>query len=371
MKFAIKNTDGNARCGQLKFNRGVIDTPVFMPVGTSATVKAMTPEELIEVGSQIILGNTFHLMLRPGIDVINLHGDLHDFMHWQGPILTDSGGFQVWSLAQLRKIEERGVTFQSPIDGSRIFLGPEESMQIQHQLGADIIMIFDDCTAYPADRETVEQSMRRSLRWAARCKQAHKDHPSSLFGIVQGGMHENLRLQSLAGLTEIGFDGYALGGLSVGEPKELMYEVTRTITPHLPENKPRYVMGVGTPEDLVFAANQGVDMFDCVMPTRNARNGWLYTAEGVVKLRNAEYRDDTRPIDTECSCYTCQHYSRAYLRHLHRNHEILGARLNTIHNLHFYLSLMKTLREAIVNRDLREFSIDFYRRRGFDSPVAL
>ena len=371
MRFTINHIDGHARCGQLEFERGVVDTPVFMPVGTSATVKTMTPEELIEIGSQIILGNTFHLMLRPGTDVIKVHGDLHDFMHWQGPLLTDSGGFQVWSLAQHRKIEERGVTFQSPIDGSQHFLGPEESISTQHALGADIIMIFDDCTAYPGERDAVEDSMRRSLRWAARCRQAHGDHPSALFGIVQGGMHEDLRLESVAGLTEIGFDGYALGGLSVGEPKELMYEITSKIGPRLPEEKPRYLMGVGTPEDLVYAVNQGIDMFDCVMPTRNARNGWLYTSNGVVKLRNAQYRDDIQPIDPECLCYTCQHYSRAYLRHLYRNRETLGARLNTIHNLTFYLTLMRAMRDAIATGSLKKFSQKFYDRRGFEPPIAL
>jgi len=335
-----------------------------MPVGTLGTVKAMTTDEVRDLGAQVILGNTFHLMLRPGTDVVAAHGGLHEFMHWPGPILTDSGGFQVWSLAQLREITEQGVRFRSPIDGDVVFLGPEESMRVQHELGADILMVFDDCTDYPADRDTVAESMERSLRWAERCRRAHEGHPAALFGIVQGGMLPDLRARSLAGLVEIDFDGYALGGLSVGEPKSLMYEVVSNTAPQLPDLSPRYLMGVGTPEDIVFAVAQGIDMFDCVLPTRNARNGWLYTRTGKVKIRNSEYREDLGPVDPECGCYTCQHYSRAYLRHLYRNNEILGARLNTIHNLHFYLQLMREIRAAIVAGDYAGFMADFLARRG-------
>jgi queuine tRNA-ribosyltransferase len=330
-----------------------------MPVGTYGTVKAMTPEEVRDIGAEIILGNTFHLMLRPGTEVISKHGDLHDFMQWQGPILTDSGGFQVWSLGKLRKITEEGVHFQSPIDGSKVFMGPEESMAVQRALGADVVMIFDECTPYPATEQEARTSMELSLRWAARSKQAHAGNSSALFGIVQGGMYPELRRESLQGLVDIGFDGYAIGGLSVGEPKDEMMAMLDHTTPHMPADRPRYLMGVGTPQDLVDGASRGIDMFDCVMPTRNARNGHLFTSEGVVKIRNACYRDDTGPLDPACGCYTCQHYSRAYLYHLHRSNEILGARLNTIHNLFYYQKLMQDLRAAIEAGELTTFARNF------------
>ncbi|MDJ0957586.1 MAG: tRNA guanosine(34) transglycosylase Tgt [Arenicellales bacterium] len=363
LSFSISHTDGLARCGQIVLDRGKIETPAFMPVGTHATVKAMTPEEVEATGAQIILGNTYHLMLRPGVRIIEDHGGLHDFMGWRKPILTDSGGFQVWSLTKLREITEQGVTFKSPIDGSRVFLGPEESMRVQQGLGSDICMVFDDCTAYPANRDVANRSMQLSLRWAERCKQTHRG-VAALFGIVQGGMHAELRLECLDGLTGIGFDGYALGGLSVGEPTEVMYDLIREITPEMPGIRPRYLMGVGTPEDIVFAVTQGIDMFDCVLPTRNARNGWLYTRRGVVKIRNSEYTEDTGPLDPGCSCYTCMNYSRAYLRHLYRNNEILGARLNTIHNLHYYQDLMRDLRTAIAGQSLANFAENFLGKRG-------
>lgn len=343
-----------------------------MPVGTHATVKAMTPEEVEATGAQIILGNTYHLMLRPGVQIIEEHGGLHDFMGWRKPILTDSGGFQVWSLTKLREISERGVTFKSPIDGSKVFLGPEESMRVQHALGSDILMVFDDCTAYPTVPDAVRSSMQLSLRWAERCKQAHQSS-ASLFGIAQGGMYPELRLECLAELSNIGFDGYALGGLSVGEPTDVMYGLIQAIAPEMPMASPRYLMGVGTPEDIVYAVAQGIDMFDCVLPTRNARNGWLYTRGGVVKIRNAEYGNDTNPLDPECSCYTCTSYSRAYLRHLYRNNEILGARLNTIHNLQYYQDLMRALRTAIATNSLAGFASDFLSARGLASdalPIA-
>ncbi len=368
MKFSVLASDGLARRGRLELTRGVVDTPVFMPVGTVATVKAMTPEELVSGGAQIILANTFHLMLRPGTDIIRRHGGLHDFMHWQRPILTDSGGFQVWSLAQFRQISEQGVTFRSPVDGDLTFLGPEEAIRIQHELGSDIVMVLDDCTAFPVEQDNARRSMELSLRWAERCRTAHAEHASALFGIVQGGMYPALRSASLSGLMELGFDGYAIGGLSVGEPKTAMYDVIRGIAPAIPHDRPRYLMGVGTPEDIVFAVTQGVDMFDCVMPTRNARNGWLFTSFGVVKIRNAQYRDDLAAVDPECDCYTCAHYSRAYLRHLFRGNEILAARLNTIHNLHYYQSLMDALREAIVGGYLDDFAAEFYTRRGVTAP---
>lgn len=364
MQFELLATDGNARRGRLIFDRGVVDTPAFMPVGTYGTVKAMTPEELLDTGAQIILGNTFHLMLRPGTKVIRAHGDLHDFMHWQGPILTDSGGFQVWSLGELRKIEERGVTFASPINGDKVFLSPEVSMQVQRDLGADIVMIFDECTPYPATEAQARQSMELSLRWARRSKQAHAENPAALFGIVQGGMYPELRRTSLTGLVDIGFDGYAIGGLSVGEPKEDMLAMLDSLQASLPVEKPHYLMGVGTPEDIVDAVCRGIDMFDCVMPTRNARNGHLFTSTGVVRIRNNQYQEDTGPLDSDCDCYTCQHYSRAYLRHLDRAGEILGARLNSIHNLHYYQRLMRDLREAITRGKLQEYVADFYARRS-------
>ncbi len=359
MKFDLKTTDGLARRGELIFERGTVQTPVFMPVGTYGTVKTMTPEELRSIGAEIILGNTFHLMLRPGTEVIKKHGDLHDFMHWDGPILTDSGGFQVWSLGDLRKITEEGVHFRSPVNGDKIFMGPEESMQVQRDLGADIVMIFDECTAYPATEQEARTSMELSLRWAQRSKKAHGDNPAALFGIIQGGMHSPLRDESLAGLVDIGFDGYAIGGLSVGEPKGEMMAMLDNIAEKMPADRPRYLMGVGTPEDLVEAVARGVDMFDCVMPTRNARNGHLFTSEGVVRLKNARYRDDTAPLDPECDCYTCQNYSRAYLYHLQKSGEILGSRLNTVHNLHYYQNLMKTMRSAIEAGTFADFAADF------------
>ena len=368
MEFQLFNTDGYARRGQLQFSRGIVETPVFMPVGTYGSVKAMTPEQLIELGAQIILGNTFHLMLRPGTEVVKAHGDLHDFMHWQGPILTDSGGFQVFSLGELREITEQGVTFKSPINGSAIFMGPEESMQVQRDLGADVVMVFDECTPFPATKNEAADSMRLSLRWAERSKKAHGNNPAALFGIVQGGMYEHLRQGSINGLVDTGFDGYAIGGLSVGEPKHEMMRILDAIHVSMPIDKPRYLMGVGTPEDLVEAVRRGIDMFDCVMPTRNARNGHLFTRIGVVKIRNSQYQYDTRPIDELCHCYTCQHFSRSYLRHLDKCGEILGAHLNTIHNLYYYLDLMKQLRDAIKNRALENFVGNFYQLRGKPMP---
>jgi len=369
MKFDLLNTDQSARRAKLVFARGEIQTPIFMPVGTSATVKAVTPAELDEVGAQIVLGNTFHLMLRPGTDVIQAHGDLHDFMQWQKPILTDSGGFQVWSLAELRKISEEGVTFRSPIDGSKKFLGPEEAIDVQRKLGSDIVMIFDECTPYPATTQEARDSMQLSLRWAQRSKAAHADSPSALFGIIQGGMYEHLRDESLAGLKEIGFDGYAVGGLSVGEPKEDMYRVLKHLAPKMPSDAPRYLMGVGTPENLVTAVHYGIDMFDCVLPTRNARNGWLYTQTGVVKIRNAKYEMDTRPIDESCACSTCKQFSRSYIKHLLKTNEILGARLATVHNLHFFLNLMQQMRDAIELEQFAEFRGDFFELRGAEDPT--
>jgi queuine tRNA-ribosyltransferase len=349
MEFELIGTDGEARRGRLSFPRGTVETPAFMPVGTYGTVKAMTPEELRSIGAEIVLGNTFHLMLRPGTEVIAAHGDLHDFMGWSGPILTDSGGFQVFSLADLRKMDEQGVTFASPVDGSKVFLGPEESMRVQRELGADIVMIFDECTPYPATEAQARESMERSLRWAERSKAAHGHNPAALFGIVQGGMYPELRQRSANALMEFGFDGYAIGGLSVGEPESERERILEATAPLLPTDRPRYLMGVGRPEDLLASVARGVDMFDCVMPTRNARNGYLFTSSGVMKIRNARYEKDTRPIDEACECYTCSHYSRAYLKHLNRCNEILGHRLATIHNLHYYQQLMRLMRESIDN----------------------
>ena len=369
MQFEVFNTDGQARRGHMTFERGVVDTPAFMPVGTAGTVKSVTPEEVEQCGAQIILGNTFHLMLRPGTQTIQKHGDLHDFMHWDKPILTDSGGFQVFSLSTLRKITEQGVRFQSPINGDTVFLGPEESMRIQQELGSDIVMVFDECTPYPATEAMAKYSMELSLRWAERCKTAHKSG-NALFGIVQGGMHEALREQSLQGLLEMDFDGYAIGGLSVGELKDEMRRVLEYIGPKMPEQRPRYLMGVGTPEDLVHGVQYGIDMFDCVMPTRNARNGWLFTRHGDIKIRNAAYAEDLKPIDDACGCYTCRHYSRSYLRHLFRSNEMLSARLNTIHNLHYYQELMRGLREAIAAGQLSQFAKNFHAMRG-DSVSAV
>jgi len=360
MKFTLDKTQGSARRGRLTFDRGVVETPAFMPVGTYGTVKAMTPEELTGLGAQIILGNTFHLMLRPGTDIIKKHGDLHDFMNWQGPILTDSGGFQVFSLAKMRKITEEGVHFNSPVNGAKIFLSPEVSMQVQRDLGSDIVMVFDECTPYPAALDVVQKSMEMSLRWAARSKAAHGDNPNALFGIVQGGTYPELRRESALGLTEIGFDGYAIGGLSVGEPADERNETLDHCLPHLPTDKPRYLMGVGKPEDLIEGVRRGIDMFDCVIPTRNARTGFLYTHTGIVRIRNARYADDILPIDEQCGCYTCQNYSRAYLRHLDKCGEILGARLNTIHNLYYFQELMSRIRQAIAEERYDRFCDEFY-----------
>ena len=369
MHFELISQSSGVRRGRLQFARGPVDTPAFMPVGTYGTVKAMTPEELRGLGAQIILGNTFHLWLRPGTEVIQAHGDLHDFMHWDGPILTDSGGFQVYSLGALRKIREQGVEFRSPLDGAKVFMGPEESMQVQRALGSDIVMVFDECTPYPATEDEARRSMELSLRWAARSKAAHADHAAALFGIVQGGVHTELRRRSLEGLREIGFDGYAVGGLSVGEPADDRWRILDLMAGRLPVDRPRYLMGVGTPEDIVEAVRRGIDMFDCVMPTRNARNGHLFTHEGVVRIRNAVHERDTGPLDPDCDCYTCRNYSRAYLRHLYRCNEILGARLNTIHNLSYYQSLMRGLREAVERDAFDSFRADFYARRARPVPV--
>ena len=362
MKFELKTTDNKARLGKLTFDRGEVNTPAFMPVGTNGTVKAMTVDEVRDLGAEIILGNTFHLSITPTTEVIEAHGDLHDFMNWPGPILTDSGGFQVFSLGKMRKITEQGVKFRSPKDGSSIFMGPEESMQIQHKLGSDIVMIFDDCTAYPAEKNVVDQSMQLSLRWAKRSLEEHQrlKNKNALFGIIQGGMHKELRLQSAESLVEMDFDGYAIGGLSVGEPKEEMMDVLSYLPDHMPSNKPRYLMGVGTPSDLVEGVACGVDMFDCVMPSRNARNGYLFTSEGVVKIRNAKYKKDTGPLDPNCNCTTCKNYSRAYLHHLQKSNEILGSRLNTLHNLFYYQHLMKSIREAIKSNTFSDFRKRFY-----------
>jgi queuine tRNA-ribosyltransferase len=359
MRFSILATDGAARRGRLALAHGEVDTPVFMPVGTYGTVKAMSPVELEGIGARIILGNTFHLWLRPGLDVIKAHGGLHGFMGWNHPILTDSGGFQVFSLGALRKISEEGVRFQSPVNGDRMMLTPEESMRIQGALDSDIAMIFDECTPHPASEREAADSMRLSLGWAARCKMAHEGNPNALFGIVQGGMYEPLRDESLAGLTAIGFDGYAVGGLSVGEPKEDMLRILAHTTPRLPADKPRYLMGVGTPEDLVDAVQLGIDMFDCVLPTRNARNGHLFTRWGDIRIRNARYKADTLPLDETCGCYACRHFTRAYLHHLDRANEILGARLATMHNLFYYQTLMHELREAIAAGRLAEQAAEF------------
>lgn len=359
MEFQVTVQDGAARRGSLRFARGEVQTPVFMPCGTYGTVKAMNPRQLLDTGAEIILGNTFHLMLRPGVDIISRHGDLHDFMGWDKPILTDSGGFQVFSLGEMRKISEEGVKFRSPVDGAEVFLGPESAIEVQHRLGSDIVMVFDECTPYPATEKQAKDSMELSLRWAKRCQQAHGDNPGALFGIVQGGMYSQLREHSLAELVNQGYPGYAIGGLSVGEPKEEMQRVIADIAPQMPADRPRYLMGVGTPMDIVKAVEQGIDMFDCVMPTRNARNGYLFTSQGLLKLRNSRYRDDTDPIDSQCSCYTCQNFSRAYLHHLDKCKEILGSQLNTIHNLHYYQSLMSALREAIEKGRLSAFVARF------------
>ncbi|WP_153109321.1 tRNA guanosine(34) transglycosylase Tgt [Propionivibrio limicola] len=365
MQFELLTTDGSARRGRLTLAHGVVETPVFMPVGTYGTVKAMTPRDLNEIGAQICLGNTFHLWLRPGLEVIAAHGGLHRFMGWDKPILTDSGGFQVFSLGALRKITEEGVKFSSPINGDKLFLTPEESMRIQHTLNSDIVMIFDECTPYPASVDEAAKSMRLSLRWAKRSRDEHDKlgNANALFGIVQGGMYEELRDESLAGLNDIGFDGMAIGGLSVGEPKEDMARILAHTAPRLPTHKPRYLMGVGTPEDLVAAVQAGIDMFDCVMPTRNARNGHLFTRYGDIRIKNTQYKNDLRPLDESCDCYTCRNFTRAYLHHLFRVGEILGAQLNTIHNLHYYQTLMRELRAAIGAGKLPELVADFHARR--------
>ncbi|WP_173480763.1 MULTISPECIES: tRNA guanosine(34) transglycosylase Tgt [unclassified Marinobacterium] len=369
MKFETITSEGKARRGRLTFPRGEVETPAFMPVGTYGTVKGMLPRDVEATGAHILLGNTFHLMLRPGTDLIELHGDLHDFMQWDKPILTDSGGFQVFSLGKMRKITEEGVSFQSPVNGDKVFVSPEVSMEVQRKLGSDIVMIFDECTPYPATEQEAADSMRLSLRWAQRSKDAHGESPSALFGIVQGGMYEHLRDESLEGLTNIGFDGYAIGGLSVGEPKHEMIKVLDHLAHKMPEDKPRYLMGVGKPEDLVEGVRRGVDMFDCVMPTRNARNGFLFTREGVVKIRNSSHKTDIGPVDAECGCYTCQNFSRSYLHHLDKCGEILGSQLNTIHNLHYYQDLMAGLRGALEQGTLTAFVDEFYRRRGMETPA--
>lgn len=355
MRLTIEHRAGAARAGTLEFRRGPVRLPAFMPVGTYGTVKSVTPEEIRDSGADIILGNTFHLMLRPGTSVIRAHGGLHEFMHWDGPILTDSGGFQVFSLAALRKLSEEGVRFRSPVDGDEVFLTPERSMEVQHDLNADVAMIFDECTPYPASEREARESMELSLRWARRSRErfdalrdAAPDRGEALFGIVQGGMYRSLRQASLAGLRDLGFDGYAIGGLAVGETEAERLAVLDDLQPLLPEDAPRYLMGVGTPIDIAEAVSRGIDMFDCVIPTRHARNGHLFTSEGVVKIRNSRYTDDTRPLDPDCACYTCRHYSRAYLRHLEKCGEMLGPRLGTVHNLYYYQRLMQSLRDAIV-----------------------
>jgi len=374
VRFELLATDGAARRGRLTLAHGTVETPAFMPVGTYGTVKAMTPEDLVTVGAEIILGNTFHLMLRPGGEVVQSLGGLHGFMHWERPILTDSGGFQVWSLETRNKVSEAGVEFRAPTDGSLVFLSPERAMEVQAQLGADIQMIFDECTTYPATESQARASMELSLRWARRSRIAFDAGPAAargaaLFGIVQGGMYGPLRSASLAGLVDIGFDGLAIGGLSVGEPEADRLRILEHTVPDMPAGLPRYLMGVGTPADIVQAVLRGVDMFDCVMPTRNARNGSLFVADGIVRIRNARYRDDPRPIEEGCECYTCRHYSRAYLRHLDQCGEMLGSHLNTIHNLHFYLRLMENLRRSIGQGDLEGFAAGFLARQQSGASV--
>ncbi|MEH6911419.1 MAG: tRNA guanosine(34) transglycosylase Tgt [Oceanicoccus sp.] len=371
MQFEIDGTDDQARRGRLTFPRGAVETPAFMPVGTYGTVKGMLPRDIKEIGADIILGNTFHLWLRPGTDVVKGHGPdgtgtLHDFMGWDKPILTDSGGFQVFSLGAMRKISEEGVAFRSPIDGSKVFLDPEKSMQVQRDLGSDIVMIFDECTPYPATHQQAKESMELSLRWAKRSQVAHGDNPSALFGIIQGGMYEDLRKQSMAGLVDLGFDGYAIGGLSVGEPKDEMMKVLDVITPGMPQDKPRYLMGVGTPQDLLEGVMRGVDMFDCVMPTRNARNAHIFTSQGVLKLRNAKHRHSTEALDPNCDCYTCKNFSRGYLHHLDKCKEMLGGQLNTIHNLRFYQRHMSRIRLAIEQQQLNTYAAEFYDAQGIE-----
>jgi len=370
VKYELFKKQGNARRGQLTFERGTVQTPAFMPVGTYGTVKGMTPEEVKGTGAEILLGNTFHLWLRPGQEIMKMHGDLHDFMNWQGPILTDSGGFQVFSLGDIRKITEEGVHFRNPVNGDKIFMDAEKSMEIQKDLGSDIVMIFDECTPYPATHDEAKKSMEMSLRWAKRSRDHFNklENPNALFGIVQGSVYEDLRDVSVEGLTDIGFDGYAVGGLAVGEPKEDMHRILEHTCPQLPEDKPRYLMGVGKPEDLVEGVRRGIDMFDCVMPTRNARNGHLFVTGGVIKIRNAKHKTDTGPLDPHCDCYTCQNYSKSYLHHLDRCNEILGARLNTIHNLRYYQRLMESIRKAIDEDRFDQFVEEFYARRDREVP---
>ena len=360
MQFQLLNSDNAARLGRLTFERGLIETPAFMPVGTYGSVKGLSPVQVAETGAQILLGNTFHLMLRPGTKIIQAHGTLHDYMSWDKPILTDSGGFQVFSLGELRKISEEGVEFRSPVEGDKVFLSPEKAIEVQHALGSDIVMVFDECTPYPATEEQARESMELSMRWAKRCREAHGDNPAALFGIVQGGMYPELRLESLERLKEIGFDGYAIGGMSVGEPKEEMWAVLDAIVDEMPADKPRYLMGVGTPADLVEAVVRGIDMFDCVMPTRNARNAYLFTSGGLLRLRNSRYRDDLSPVDEKCDCYTCKNFSRSYLYHMDKCKEMLGAQLNTIHNLHYYQQLMADLRGTIEKGTLADFAKSFH-----------
>jgi queuine tRNA-ribosyltransferase len=367
MSFTLNKKEGLARRGAMSFPRGDVQTPAFMPVGTYGTVKGMTPKDVKDTGAQILLGNTFHLWLRPGTDIIKAHGDLHDFMGWEGPILTDSGGFQVFSLGDMRKIKEEGVYFRSPINGDKVFMGPEESMQVQRDVGADVVMIFDECTPFPATEKEAQDSMELSLRWAKRSKEAHGDNTAALFGIIQGGMYENLRDSSREGLTDIGFDGYAIGGLSVGEPKGEMYRMLDVIAFKMPEDKPRYLMGVGTPFDLVEGVARGIDMFDCVMPTRNARNSHIFTSTGVVRLRNASNKTSLDPLDKNCDCYTCQNFTRSYLHHLDKCKEILGAQLNTIHNLRYYQKVMEDIRGALDEGRFMEFREQFYQQ--FDEAV--
>ena len=369
MSFAVLARCGEARRARLALAHGNVETPVFMPVGTYGAVKAISPAELADLGAQIILGNTFHLWLRPGTEVIAAHEGLHRFIGWDKPILTDSGGFQVWSLGALRKVREEGVAFASPVNGDRLLLTPEKSMEIQRALDSDVVMVFDECTTFPATRDEAARSMELSLRWAARSQAAHAGNRNALFGIVQGGMYDDLRDRSRVGLAEIGFDGYAIGGLSVGEPKDEMLRVLRHTAPRLPQDKPRYLMGVGTPEDIVAGVLAGIDMFDCVLPTRNARNGWLFTRFGDIRIRNARHRTDTRPLDPSCACYTCRHFSRAYLHHLQRINEILGARLATIHNLHYYLTLMAELRAAIDSAALDDYVARFDAQRRGDTTL--
>ena len=370
MQFTIHARDGDARSGCLTFARGKVDTPAFMPVGTHGTVKAMTPEELRTSGTQIILSNTFHLMLRPGIDIIRQHQGLHDFMHWQGPILTDSGGFQTYSLASMRKMTEQGVLFKSPVDGAEVFLSPELAVDIQQQLGADVIMVLDECTAHTASRSQALDSMQLSLRWAKRCKAAHGTHGSALFGIVQGGRYTELRKQCAIELVETDFSGYALGGLCVGEEPSERHTLLDFIVEVLPKDKPRYLMGAGKPQDIIEAVQRGIDMFDCVLPTRNARTGFLYTRHGLLRIRNSRYRQDTRPVDDGCACYTCQHYSRSYLRHLDKCGEILGARLSTIHNLQYFQDLMREIRQAIQGGIFAQYAREFYCMQSLDTKTV-